>query len=199
MVSMSSLKCSIAIIAALLLTSCGPDKPTIQADKIFFGGPILTMDDKEEHVDAVAIKNGKIIMRGTKDEALTYQGDQTKLWDLNGKTLLPGFIDAHSHISFAGITTGMMVNLTQPPVGTLTSIPDILEKLRERADQTPKGGWVVGFGYDDQALAEGRHPTRQELDSVSTNHHIVILHVSLHMAVANSLRLKEAKNREKYP
>lgn len=199
MTSIPSWKCSITIVAALLLISCGPDKPAIQADKIFFGGPILTMDDKEEQVGAIAVKDGKIIMRGTKGEALTYQGDQTKLWDLKGKTLLPGFIDAHSHISFAGITSGMMVNLTQPPVGNLTSIPDILEKLRERADQTPKGGWVVGFGYDDQALAEGRHPTRQELDSVSTNHNIVILHVSLHMAVANTQRLKEAKIDENTP
>lgn len=196
---MTSLKYTIAIVAALLLTSCGPDKPAIQADKIFFGGPILTMDDTQEQVDAIAVKDGKIIMRGTKSEALTYQGDQTKLWDLKGKALLPGFIDAHSHISFAGITSGMMVNLTQPPVGTLTSIPDILEKLRERTDQTPKGGWVVGFGYDDQALTEGRHPTRQELDSVSTDHNIVILHVSLHMAVANTQRLNEAKIEENTP
>jgi predicted amidohydrolase YtcJ len=189
MTSLASFKKYITAITLVIITSCSPNTPAIEADTIFFGGPILTMDNALEQVDAVAVKDGKIIMRGTKSDALSYQGSHTTLWNLQGKTLMPGFIDAHSHISFEGLTSGMMVNLTQPPVGTIKTIPDLLAQLKERASVTPEGGWVVGFGYDDQALLEGRHPTRLELDSVSAKHHVVILHVSLHMVVANSLRL----------
>lgn len=191
MTTIASYKRYIIVFATLVLANCGPATETVEADKIFFGGTILTMDDALGQVEAIAVKDGKIIMRGTKSAALNYQGSHTKLWDLQGKTLLPGFIDAHSHISFEGLTKGMMVNLSQPPVGTIKTIPELLDRLKERASITPEGEWVVGFGYDDQALMEARHPTKQELDSVSTKHNVIIIHISLHMVVTNSLRLDE--------
>ena len=82
------------LFSALILTSCVQKIPAIEADRIFFGGTILTMDDAQAQVEAVAIKDGKIIMRGTKRDALAHKGAGTELWDLKGKAMLPGFIDA---------------------------------------------------------------------------------------------------------
>jgi predicted amidohydrolase YtcJ len=119
-------------------------------------------------------------------------GPNTRIVDLAGRSLLPGFIDAHGHFPESGVQSLYQVDLSSPPVGTVRTIADMLERLREKAARTPKGEWVQGVGYDDTLVAEKRHPTRQELDQVSTEHPIFLRHVSFHLGTANSLALKKA-------
>ncbi|MEK2690411.1 amidohydrolase [Bdellovibrio sp. GT3] len=163
-------------------------------DAIWYGGPILTMNDKLPQAEAIAISDGKITAVGARKDLLKTKSAATRLIDLKGKTLLPGFIDAHSHVSMVG-QQAISANLLSPPDGPITSIPDLQAALTEyiKASPTPKKyGMVLGMGYDDAQLKEQRHPTRQDLDKVSTEVPIVIMHQSGHFGVANSKALAMA-------
>ena len=174
-----------------------PPQPTVAAataptaDKIWRGGPVLTVDAEDRVVDAVAARDGRILAVGA-DVAAT-EGPETEIVDLGGKALLPGFIDGHGHLAQVALLAAA-VNIAPPPVGDVESIAEIQAALRERieSEAIAPGTWVLGTGYDDSLLAEQRHPTRDELDAVSTEHPIVLAHVSLHLAAANSVALAEA-------
>ncbi len=102
----------------------GPDAAS-PADAIYFGGPIVTVNDAQPSAEAVAVKDGKILMVGTRAEIeQNHKGATTQMIDLGGKTLLPGFIDAHSHFMFA-LDMPTQANVSAPPVGPVKSIPDI--------------------------------------------------------------------------
>jgi predicted amidohydrolase YtcJ len=103
--------------------------------------------------------------------------------------LLPGFVDAHSHFPGAGITA-IAVDLDAPPIGTVRNLANLADALRAKAADTKAGDWIFGVGYDDTLLAERRHPTRADLDAVSTQHPIGLMHVSGHLAAVNSLALE---------
>lgn len=159
---------------------------------VYQGGPIITMSgDTPETVDAIAVSNGKIIAVGNVEAVNKVAGKRAHRVDLKGHTLLPGFVDAHGHVSGVGQAAGL-ANLAPRPVGTVNSIAAIQQSLRDylALRKIPAGTPVIGTGYDDSQLAEKRHPTRQELDAVSTDHPIVIGHASGHFAVLNSAMLK---------
>jgi predicted amidohydrolase YtcJ len=130
---------------------------------------------------------------GTNPEIRALAGAGTTTVDLAGKTALPGFIDAHSHFPSAGMDALFVVDLQSPPVGTVQTIEGLIAALKRRADETPKGRWVVGRGYDQTLLREKRHPTREDLDRASSGHPISIVHASGHLSVANSMALKMAQ------
>lgn len=184
------------LLSALLLgLVAGPAQSAEMADAIYLGGPIVTVDDKNPNVEAVAVKGGKIVAVGKKDDVLKLKGDGTKVIDLKGKSLLPGFIDSHGHTYMIGIQA-TTANLLPPPDGPGKDIPSIVMLLRDWAKNNEaaveKVGWIAGFGYDDSQLAEQRHPTRDELDDVSKDLPVVIVHQSGHLGVANSAALKIA-------
>jgi predicted amidohydrolase YtcJ len=158
---------------------------------IYSGGPIITMaESAPQTVEAIAVKEGKIIAVG-KLAKVTYQaGKAARRIDLKGRTLLPGFIDAHGHVSYVGQAEGM-VKLAPPPVGGVDSIAKLQDALRTflALAKLPLGAPLVGNGYDDSQLAEKRHPTRQDLDAVATDRPIIVLHASGHLASANSFAL----------
>lgn len=159
---------------------------------VYQGGPIITMSgDTPETVDAIAVSNGKITAVGNVEAVNKVAGKRAHHVDLKGHTLLPGFIDAHGHVSGVGQAAGL-ANLAPRPVGTVNSIAAIQQSLRDylALRKIPAGTPVIGTGYDDSQLAEKRHPTRQELDAVSIDHPIVIGHASGHFAVLNSAMLK---------
>ncbi len=159
---------------------------------VYQGGPIITMSgDAPEMVDAVAVDNGKIVAVGGVEAVNKVAGKRALHVDLKGHTLLPGFIDAHGHVSAVG-QAAALANLAPRPVGAVNSIAAIQQSLRDylALRKIPAGAPVIGTGYDDSQLAEKRHPTRQELDAVSTDHPIVISHASGHFAVLNSAMLK---------
>lgn len=164
------------------------------ADTIYIGGPIVTMDDGHPTAEAVAVQGGRVLLVGSRTEVMAIRGASTRVVDLGGRTLLPGFVDAHGHVSMVGFQA-MSANLLPPPDGPNKSIADLQKTLREyqRSSSMPgKFGVIFGFGYDDAQLAEQRHPTRADLDAVSSEMPIVIVHQSSHLGVANSKALEMA-------
>jgi predicted amidohydrolase YtcJ len=157
------------------------------ADRIFVNGHVLTMNDAQPEAEALAVKDGKIVAVGTRAEIERLKGAGTSVTDLTGTTLLPGFIDAHGHI--ADYTTQWDTpTLSPPPVGDVRSIADIQAKLTKYLADTKatKDRLVIAQGYDDGQLKELRHPTRVELDKVSTEVPILLVHASGHLVVANT-------------
>lgn len=165
------------------------------ADLVFVGGPILTMDDTRPAAEAVAVRGGRIVAVGSKNQLAELNGPSTRVVDLEGRPLLPGFVDAHSHMSSVGLQT-LTANLLPPPDGEGSDIPALQRLLRDwmaaNAAFVRRYGVVIGFGYDDSQLKERRHPTRDELDAVSTDLPILIMHQSSHLGVANSRALAES-------
>ena len=175
------------LLLAVLSTSLGAQ----QADLIFAGENIITMDDSD--VSAVAVRGDRIVASGTRAEVFQLGGSDTRVIELGEQALVPGFIDAHGH--FSGVSRyADLLDLSSPPVGGITSVDDIVRALRLRIEQQriPAGELVFGFGYDDSLLAEGRHPNRDDLDGASTNHPIVVRHVSGHLLAANTMALQQA-------
>lgn len=174
--------------------SCKENGSTISVEttEIFYNGDILTMEeDIPKYVEAVVIQNGKIVFVGSKSDAES-QFKDSKRTDLKGKTLLPGFIDPHSHFGMVSNTMGQ-VDLNPEPVGIIKNIDDILKNLKEYKEKNkiPDGEWIFGWGYDDGQLTEKRHPTKKDIDKVLPNNPVYLQHTSGHMGVANSLGLKE--------
>jgi predicted amidohydrolase YtcJ len=181
------------VFAALLGTLLPAHVFADTADTIYHGGPIITINDAQPKAEAVAVKDGKILAVGTKDEVLKSKGDSTKLVDLGGKTMIPGFVDAHGHV-FGGGIQALSANLLAPPDGEVRDIASLQQTLRDwiAANQAAvdKIQLVVGFGYDNSQLAEVRHPTREDLDAVSKDLPIIIVHQSSHLCSANSKALE---------
>ena len=152
---------------------------------IYYNGVILTMDEANPQAQAVSVQNGRIRKIGTDEEVLSEKGSDTVCIDLQGKTMLPGFIDGHSHFS------GLATSLSQCDLSKAENFADIERLLKEfiRKNEIPKGHWVTGVNYDHNFLAEKKHPDKILLDRVSTEHPIVIVHASSHMGVANSMGL----------
>jgi len=182
-------------ILALLVTlgALASHAPAQHADTIYLNGTILTIDDANPRAEAVAVKEGKILAVGVKAHVLKSQGTATKLVDLGGKTMLPGFVDAHGHVVGGGIQA-LSANLLAPPDGEVKDIASLQQTLREwmAANQAAvdKIQLVVGFGYDNAQLAELRHPTREDLDAVSRDMPVILIHQSGHLAAANSKALE---------
>ena len=158
---------------------------------VWFGGTILTMAGATpETVEALAVRDGRLLAVGSLAEVRRAAGKNAAHIDLKGRTLLPGFIDAHGHVSSVGQAAALAA-LAPPPVGQVNSIAALQEALR-RYQPPPGMPFIIGSGYDDSQLAERRHPTRQELDAVATDKPILIVHASGHFGVMNSAMLKLA-------
>jgi predicted amidohydrolase YtcJ len=158
---------------------------------VYVGGPILTMDAEDRVVEALGVEGDRIAAVGSRAEVEAWAEGRARVVDLAGRALLPGFIDAHGHFPGAGLFA-VNADLNSPPIGDVETLGDLLARLREKAEETPPGEWVIGWGYDDTLLAERRHPTRADLDRVSREHPIAILHISGHLGVLNSRGLEEA-------
>ncbi|ASK62260.1 hypothetical protein CFK37_08840 [Virgibacillus phasianinus] len=163
----------------------------ITADLLIKNGIVLTLDAQNTRAGSVAVKDGQIA--GVWSQANPPEGEvqvtvQTKVVDLKGETLIPGFIDTHNHIlGYAQIMD--FVYCGTPPN---KQIDDVLQAIHAKAEKTPAGEWVKGYGYDDTLLAEKRHLTRKELDKAAPDHPVFVTHVSGHLAVANSAALELA-------
>jgi predicted amidohydrolase YtcJ len=163
------------------------------ADTIYLNGTILTINDSQPTAEAVAVKDGKILAVGRKADVLKTAGESTERMDISGKTMLPGFVDSHGHTYMIGLQA-TTANLLPPPDGTGKDISTLQALLTDwaakNAEAVKKVGWIAGFGYDDSQLAEQRHPTRDDLDKVSKDLPVIIIHQSGHLGVANSKALE---------
>jgi predicted amidohydrolase YtcJ len=162
------------------------------ADTIYTGGPILTMDDSLPGPEAVAVKDGKILMAGSMASLSTHRGESTRVFDLQGRVLLPGFVDSHGHVVMGGLQA-LSANLLAPPDGRVTDIAGLQKTLKTWAANNSKAvesaNLILGFGYDQSQLEEKRPPNRDELDAVSADLPVIIVHQSGHFGVANSKAL----------
>lgn len=163
------------------------------ADTIYRNGTIITVDDSAPTVEAVAIADGIIIAVGSTNDVLKTKGDLTKIIDLAGRTMLPGFVDAHGHVMGGGLQA-LSANLLSPPDGQVKSIAALQDTLRtwiaDNKQAVDKIQLVIGFGYDNAQLAELRHPNRKDLDAVSTKVPICLVHQSGHIVSVNSRALE---------
>lgn len=159
-------------------------------EKIYVGN-IVTMEDDQPVAEAIAVGAGQIVKVGSKEEVLALKQDGTEIIDLKDKTMLPGFIDGHSHFSTQVLITEC-VDLQAPPYGECDSIEKVQQTVKKYIDEkaVPENDWVIGFGYSDANLKEGRHPDKFDLDKISTKHPIILWHISLHFFTVNSLGLK---------
>lgn len=166
--------------------------PANAADLIYIGGDIVTIDDNQPSAEALAIKEGKIILVGSKAEAEKIKGEATKVIDLGGKTLMPSFIDAHSHY-INSLLVANQAKLYAPPVGPGKDVESIIAELKKFAKERhiAKGEEIVGYGYDDTAMPNGRLLNRDDLDAAFPDNPVQVGHVSMHGAVMNSLALKK--------
>jgi predicted amidohydrolase YtcJ len=178
----------VALAVALVAIACQA-APT-PAERIIRGGPIVTVNPAQPTAAAVAIAGGKIVAVGTEAEVMAWKGPGTVVTDLGGKTLVPGFVDGHSHFwSLVDVQTQALC--ASPPAGPCRSVADViasLKKIQERRRLGP-GKFVIGFGYDPELLAEKRPPTRQELDAAFPDNPVLLVHVSGHGAMLNSKAL----------
>jgi hypothetical protein len=160
----------------------------IEADLILLNGKIVTVDPSDTIAEAVAVKDGRILKVGSAAEIKRLAGSRTQVIDLEGRTVLPGFVDSHEHCITRGLQVDY-VNCTSPP---MRSIEEIVKALALKAVEKPEGAWVLGSGWDESKLEERRFPTRYDLDKASNRHPIYIGRAGGHNAVANSLALKLA-------
>lgn len=156
----------------------------------FFNGKIITMDSEESIATAVATTNGRIIAVGS-DEAIKRTSDpKDRLIDLKGKTMLPGLIDPHTHFGICSLAARYEVDGRCPPN---KSVSEILERIRQRVKETPKGTWIITrlSMFADEKLIDKRLPTREELDAVAPEHPVV-LQCSAHAQIGNTCTLRTA-------
>lgn len=183
------------LAAGFLATGLSMASPAVAKDPaatLWYGGTIITMDgDKPTTAEAVVERNGAIVFVGPEAAARRAAGKDANSHDLHGATMLPGFVDAHSHFAI-GLQTAGGLDLGDPQTGDTGSVPKLLAAIKQFGETLPKGSWVVVWKYDDSALAEKRHLTRAELDAILPEHKVVLLHVSLHGLVANSAALDAA-------
>ena len=175
----------------VLAAGCTSGPAGLSADTVYLNGIVVTMNG-DQTAEAVAVRGEEIVAVGTSDEVQALAGADTRVVELDGKTMLPGFYAAHDHFPGSGRVAVSSVDLNSPPIGTIETMDELVAALSERAAGTPAGEWIQGRGYDDTLLAELRHPTRSDLDRVSTEHPIYISHTSGHLGVANSLALELA-------
>ena len=177
------------ITASVLLLVLMPAPAPVQsaADIVFKNGNVYTANDKSPKAQAIAVKDDKIVFAGNNAAAQKYVGPNTRVVDLKGSTVLPGFTDSHQHLSGVG-QREMTLNLE----GT-TSLEDFLAKVKARVDQTKPGDWVTGRGWIETHWKPPVFPTRWDLDKVSPNNPVILGRADGHGAVANSAALKLAE------
>jgi len=160
-------------------------KTGLPADLLLFNGHVVTLEDSVKNAEAVAIVGERIAAVGTSQDLAPLQETARQSIDVNGASVVPGFIDAHNHM-FLYLYLRTLLDCRTP----LDSIlPDLLEKVARKAEGTPKGEWVRGWGFADYKVRERRFPLRRELDEAAPHHPVVIIHASGHSAAANSAAL----------
>ena len=179
---------SICLLAVLVLEAprAGAEE---WADLVVRGATVHTVDAKRPGASAFAVKGGRFVAVGSDEDVGPLIGPGTRRLDLAGKTVVPGFIDAHAHPRPIYAPDSRWYSVMVGP-DSVRTMDELIEALRKKAAITPRGAPVTGSGYHETKL--GRHPTRQDLDRASTDHPILIGQTSGHLSACNSLALRLA-------
>jgi len=174
---------SILPILLICMSACGPENP---ADLILYNGNVLTVDASNTKVHAIAVTGGKITAIGSDESVLAHAGKETTRVDLDGKTVIPGIIDAHTHLR------GIAGNVGKLSISDASSVVEVLEIIKGHAATVPAGTWIeTATGWQPTNFEESRMPTRDELDLAAPNHP-VFLKKGYNNGVVNSLALQTA-------
>ncbi len=188
------------LLSTLLMAHCALVFAKGNADTIFYGGPIVTVNAKNEEVQALAVQNGKIVAVGTK-EAVTkdWQASSTKVVDLQGQTLMPGFVEPHVHIILTSVSEGLGLNLSNFTLPYDTK-ETLIQKMKAALKNVPPGGWLFGFGVDPSRTTPFMAElTADDLDKVSKDVPIFIVNQSGHIGYVNHKALEIAGVTDKTP
>ncbi len=188
------------LLSAVLMTHCALVFAKGNADTIFYGGPIVTVNAKNEEVQALAVQNGKIVAVGSKDSVVKeWQSNSTKVVDLKGQTLMPGFVEPHVHIMVTSVFEGLGLNLSNFTLPYDTK-ETLIQKMKAGLKNVPAGGWLFGFGVDPSRTTPFMAElTADDLDKVSTTVPIFIVNQSGHIGYVNHKALELAGVNNKTP
>ena len=186
-------KISLGFWAFLLLSLTGSQRlfpQTSHADVVLIHGHILTVDANDSVAQALAVQHGVIVKVGSDAEVLAFagKGPGLRVIDLQGRTATPGLIDTHAHIAEGGVN-----DLYKVPLSDAASIQVIVDRVKAKIAQAKPGEWVTGAGWDEGKLAEHRYVTAADLDAVSPNNPVWLVHTTGHYGAANSIALKMAQ------
>ncbi len=159
----------------------------LEPDLVVFNGRIITMDPENPEATAIAVKNYKFLLVGSDTDILDLVQSARRVIDLGGKTVVPGFVDAHAHVTSTGIRRGYV------DLSDAKSLQELKATLRQAAQERPPGEWIRGHRWDESRWPERRYPTARDLDEVSTEHPIAIERVDLHLASMNTLAMEKLK------
>jgi hypothetical protein len=165
------------------LAAAAPISTQTAPDYVVLNARVFTVDDDQPRAEAFAVKGDRFIAVGSSGDIRNLASSRTEIINAEGMTVTPGFIDAHSHPSGAGVNELVQVN------ADLRSIAEIKQALQQRAQITPDGQWIRAFKYDDTKLAEGRPINRFDIDEVAPNNPVVVGHRGGHTGVYNSMAL----------
>ena len=181
------------LLSALLMAQCAVTFAKGNADTIFYGGPIVTVNAKNEEVQALAVQNGKIVAVGAKDAVTKeWQADNTKVIDLKGQTLMPGFVEPHVHIIVTSVFEGLGLNLSNFTLPYDTK-ETLIQKMKVALKDVPAGGWLFGFGVDPSRTTPFMAElTADDLDKVSKDVPVFIVNQSGHIGYVNHKALELA-------
>ena len=178
------------LLFLIALIGCTQKKPS--ADLILQGGKIYTMDDAQPKVEAVAVKDGKILFAGTAQAVEEFKSEKTKIFDLKGNTLTPGFIEGHGHIM------GLGYNEMNLDLMDVKSYDEMVERVREAVAKAQPGQWILGRGWHQdkwdtkpKKMVKG-FQTHEALSAVSPNNPVFLRHASGHAGFANAKAMQIA-------
>lgn len=155
-------------------------------EQLLLGARVVTMDPDLPEADAVLVRDGLVAAVGTRAQVSPLAGPAAERVELDGATVIPGLIESHIHPAYTGLTD-QWADCRSPGVATIADLQAALAAL-----PVAPGSWTRGWGYDDTLLAEGRHPTRDDLDAVSSTEPVIVSHISGHFLVANTVALARA-------
>ena len=158
------------------------------ADQVFVQADVATMDPERPSAQAVAVSGDRFCGVGSEEEVRPWVGGKTRVVDVAGRTIVPGFIESHSHPSLYAMTL-LQADCRTPPN---RSVEEVKRRLKVMASEAGSGQWVRGWGYDDTFVAERRHLDRGDLDEAAPKNPVLVSHVSGHLAYANSVALEIA-------
>ncbi len=175
----------VTVLAAFALACGGPPAGRV----VYRGGSVITLDAENRVVEALGVSGDRIGAVGSEAEVLAWAGAGARIVELSGHALLPGFIDAHGHYPGAGVYAHA-ADLNAPPIGSVRNLDQLIARMREQTAAQPGDEWVIGMSYDDTLLSELRHPLREDLDRVSTDRPVGVVHISGHLAAVNGRGLE---------
>ena len=157
----------------------------VETDLVVFNGNIITMDPQKPNASALAVKSYKVLVVGNDDEVMDFVPTAKRVIDLGGKTVIPGFIDAHTHLTSAGVKAAHV------QLGKVGSIEEAVEFIKGAVPKYPKGEWILGYNWDESVWTKKRFIESKDLDPISQDHPIMATRVCGHLASVNSLGLKK--------